>query len=148
MRLLIFFAGLVVLLGCVLGLLVRLPVSEATPQEAPILSSDFDRLKPGVTQAAQLPLLGFDTSGAERLSYLAMVEQFMPGDSFAFDALAPAVQDCFEGRARCDGYIFPLADRSGARALVLIQGGRVAYKSLSGEILTSAIVRVRSSSRE
>jgi hypothetical protein len=147
MRLYGLFAALMVLLGCILGLTMRPHVRIIPALPAQVMLSAYDALRPGVTPVAQLPGLGFDTRDAMRLSYLGMIEQFMPGDSFDFDALDPAVRDCFQARDRCDAFIFPLKDRPGTRALVLIQAGRVAYKSLSAKILTSTAARARTSAR-
>jgi hypothetical protein len=147
MRLYGLFAALVVLLGCALGLMAHPHVREIPAPPAQAMSSAYDDLRPGVTPVAQLPKLGFETKEAMRLSYLGMIEQFMPSDSFDFDALDPAVRDCFLARDRCDGFIFPLKDRPGTRALVLTEAGRVAYKSLSNKNLTSDKVRAGTSAR-
>src|SRR5580693_1356505 len=51
----------------------------------------------GETRLPQLAELGFDTATApnvEKLSYLGVMDRFMPGDSVRFDRLAPAVQGC------------------------------------------------------
>ena len=81
--------------------------------------------------ASRLAGLGFDPARARRLSALALMERYMPKDSFAFDAMDPAVQSCFQGRSDCSAYVFPVA-RSQAQAVLLIEGGRVAWKSVSG----------------
>ena len=90
------------------------------------------RIRAGVTPASQLGRLGFDTSAAKKLSYLGAMEAFMPKDSFGFDSLDPAVQTCFEARDQCTAYIFSLPAQPGARVVLLIEGGRVAYKAISG----------------
>jgi hypothetical protein len=147
MRIYGLFAALVVLVGCALGLMARPHVRESPILPAQVMSSAYDGLRPGVTPVSQLSRLGFDTKKAMRLSYLGMIEQFMPGDSFDFDGLDPAVHNCFLARERCDAFVFPLKDRPGTRALVLTEAGRVAYKSLSAKILTPAAIRVRASAR-
>jgi hypothetical protein len=147
MRLYGLFAALVVLLGCALGLMAHPHVREIPVSPAQVMSSAYDDLRPGVTPVVQLPKLGFNTKEATRLSYLGMIEQFMPGDSFDFDALDPAVRDCLQARDRCGAFIFPLKDRPGTRALVLTEAGRVAYKSLSDKNLTSSAARARTSAR-
>ena len=140
MRLLGLIAALVILFGCVLGFLVRFNAPETPPRKAQALSSAYDRLSPGATPASQLKQLGFDTRNATRISELGMIEQFVHGDSVDFDALDAGVKDCLQGRARCDGYIFPLSDMPGTQAVVVTMRDRVAYKTLTGEILTSAAV--------
>lgn len=138
MRFLSLTAALVVLFGCVLGLLVRFSAPEIPARKAQALSSAYDRLSPGTTPASQLKRLGFDTQSATRISELGMIEQFVRGDSVDFDALDAGVKDCLQGRARCNGYIFPLTDMPGTQAVVVTMKERVAYKTLTGEILTSA----------
>ena len=137
MRLLSLVAILAVLLGSALGLLARAPMRETQIASARTMVAAYDRLEPGLTPARDLPRLGFDTAAAARLSDLGMMEQFVRGDSFDFDALDDPVKACFEGRARCDGYAFPLSDMPGTRAVVVISDGRVVYKGLDGEIRTS-----------
>jgi hypothetical protein len=143
MRVLAIFAALIVLLGCAAAVMAWPHGDGRLESRARISSADYRHLHPGATLASDLPRLGFDTQNAERLSYLGVMEQFMPRDSFGFDALDPAVQDCFQARDRCLAYIFTLADRPGAKAVVLIEGGRVAYKSLSEKLETSAATRLR-----
>lgn len=138
MRFLGFTAALVVLFGCVLGLLVRFNAPETPARKAQALSSAYDRLSPGSTPISQLKQLGFDTRNATRISELGMIEQFVRGDSVDFDALDSGVKDCLSGRARCNGYVFPLTDMPGTRAVVVTMKDRVAYKTLTGAILTSA----------
>jgi hypothetical protein len=131
-------AALVVLLGCVLGLAVRFRAPETPMRGAQALSSAYDQLAVGATPASQLRRLGFDTRNATRISELGMVEQFVRGDSVDFDALDGSVKDCLLGRTRCDGYVFPLTDMPGTRAVVVTVKDRVAYKTLTGELLTSS----------
>ena len=87
--------------------------------------------------ASKLAGLGFDPARARRLSALALMERYMPKDSFAFDAMDPVVQSCFQGHSDCSAYIFPVA-RSRAEAVLLVEGGRVAWKSVSGVHLADA----------
>ena len=131
-------ATLVVLLGCGLGFWVRFHTPETPVRKAQALSSAYDQLFAGATRVSQLKRLGFDTDNAARISELGLIEQFVRGDSVDFDALDAGMKDCLMGRARCDGYVFPLTDMPGTKAVVVIVKGRVAYKTLTGEILTSA----------
>jgi hypothetical protein len=96
------------------------------------LKTAYVRIRAGTTPVSQLARLGFDTAGAAKLSYLGVMEQFMPKDSFGFDTLEPAVQTCFEARDRCTAYIFSMPAQPNARVVLLIEGGRVAYKAISG----------------
>ena len=147
MRRLGLIAALVVLFGCVLGLTVRLHAPAMPATKAQVRSSAYDQLRPGVTSLAELKRLGFDTRSAARISELGMIEQFIRGDSVDFDALDTVVRDCLLGRARCSGYVFPLSDMPGTRAVVVTVRNRVAYKTLSGEILTSRATQPGASAR-
>ena len=92
----------------------------------------------------------------EILSYLGVIERFMPRDSIRFDKLDPAVQSCIEARDRCSAYVFRPGqlhqERTGeffldllgferttvdtgwsAEVVFLVQDGRVAYKVMSGK---------------
>ena len=92
----------------------------------------------------------------EILSYLGVIERFMPRDSIGFDKLDPAVQSCIEARDRCTAYVFRPGqlhqERTGeffldllgferttvntgwsAEVVFLVQDGRVAYKVMSGK---------------
>jgi hypothetical protein len=82
---------------------------------------------------SRLNAVGLDTAKAERLSKLALMERFMPSDSVAFDALDPAVKNCYQGRDDCTAYIFEAAS---AQAVVLVQGGRVTWKMIANVAVT------------
>jgi hypothetical protein len=133
MRLLGLFALLAVLLGTGLGLLARSVIVQRPQARPEIPAAAYDRLDPGRTKASQLAGLGFDPADAERLSDLALMEIFLRGDSADFDALDPQVKDCFLRRMRCAGYGFPLAGVPGARAILVVADGRLAYKMLTGQ---------------
>jgi hypothetical protein len=113
---------------------------------------------PGHTKASELTGLGFDAAdqpNVEVLSYLGVIERFMPRDSISFDHLAHPVQSCIEAQDRCSAYVFRPAqleqERTGniildllgfertthdhgwsAEVVLLVQDGRVAYKVMSG----------------
>ena len=117
------------------------------------------QVSPGDTKASDLTQIGFDAARApnvEVLSYLGVIERFMPRDSIGFDKLDPAVQSCIEARDRCTAYVFRperlhqertgdfLLDVFGfermtvetgwsAEVVFLVQDGRVAYKVMSGK---------------
>jgi hypothetical protein len=108
---------------------------------------------------AELSKLGFDATvqpNAEMISYLGVIERFMPRDSIRFDHLAPPVKACIEAQERCSAYVFrpsrleqqrtgsifldllgferTTVDRGWAAEVVLLmQDGRVAYKVMSGK---------------
>jgi hypothetical protein len=121
--------------------------------------SAFEQIALKQSSVGDLSGLGFDaqhTPNVAVLSYLEIVEKFMPNSSMAFDRLDPAVQDCIMARDACQGYVFKLqhheSQRSGslfldifgfrhtttetgwnAQVLVLVQNGKVTHKLLSGE---------------
>ena len=129
MRGLILFAVMVMLLGA--GVAVA-----AWPHATPV-ASGFDsdetlmrayaHVQTGMP-ASQLGTIGFDTAKAEHLSKLALMERYMPKDSAGFDALDPAVQDCYVGPGDCAAYIFTAI---GTQAVLLVESGRVAWKTMS-----------------
>lgn len=138
MRLYGFIAAIVILLGAAAGLLARSGASEPAPRPYQVTARAYDRLEAGVTAVSELADLGFDLSRADRLSYLAMIEQFVPENATGFDRLDPAVQDCLTARDRCAGYVFRIAGNPNARAVVVIQSGKLAYKNVTGRLLASA----------
>ena len=133
-RTLAFFLGLVVLLVCGIAAQDRRFSAEAkAPQVSQAqLQSAYDRIHPGITPVSQLAMLGLDTKAAAKLSYLGVVEQLMPADSYGFDTLDPAVQSCLEAEGRCTAYIFETARSRSGSMVLLIQSGRVAYKAMRG----------------
>jgi hypothetical protein len=122
------------------------------------VTSAYDQIQPGATRISDLTEIGFDTSASpnvEMLSYLGIIERFMPRDSIKYDNLDPAVQRCIDARDRCTALVFRPErlhqERTGnwaldvlgferttvnygwsAEVMLLIQDGRVAYKVMSG----------------
>src|SRR3974390_379967 len=69
----------------------------------------YAQISPGQTRATDLVATGFDSNDSpnvEVLSYLGVIERFIPRDSIRFDNLDPVVQQCIEARERCTGYVF------------------------------------------
>ncbi|HWD49171.1 MAG TPA: hypothetical protein VG309_04555 [Rhizomicrobium sp.] len=119
----------------------------------------YEQIQPGVTRVSDLGTYGFDAASSpnvEMLSYLGVIERFMPRDSIKFDALDPAVQDCIDARDRCTAFVFRPErlhqERTGnwfldvlgferttvnygwsAEVMLLVEDGRVAYKVISGK---------------
>lgn len=119
----------------------------------------YEAVAPGLTRESDLGKLGFDAAGSpnvEVLSYLGVIERFIPRDSTKFDKLDPAVQSCIEARNACSAYVFKperLHEESegnwfldilgferttvnygwSAEVVLLIHDGRVAYKVMSGK---------------
>jgi hypothetical protein len=125
------FAGFVTLLG--IGVAVAAWPRAAMTTESGFsddaqLMRAFSKLPTGLP-VSQLGAAGFDIGKAQRMSKLALIEQFMPKDSVAFDALDPAVQRCYVGPGDCNAYIFAAM---GAKAVLLVEGGRVTFKTVVG----------------
>jgi hypothetical protein len=104
-------------------------------------ADDDDRLMRAYAQVrigmpfSRLAALGFDTARAERLSRMFLVEQFMPRDHAAFDALDPAVKNCYRGSGDCTAYIFEVYSES---TMLLVQGGRVTWKLMFNSAMAGA----------
>jgi hypothetical protein len=118
----------------------------------------YGNVVPGNTRMSDLPKLGFDTAttpNVEILSYLGVIERFMPRNTMSFDHLSPQVQACIESQDRCSAFVFHPAHiesrRMGsifldlfgferetldtgwsAEVVLLMQDGHVAYKLMSG----------------
>jgi hypothetical protein len=116
------------------------------------LAFAYTRVQPGTTRASQLAALGFDAAGGnvQALSYLGVIERFA-SDSRGFDSLDEALQTCIEARDRCTAYVFTPTDAQhgdgmfeqlglgaahaasrDAQVTLLVQDGRVAYKTITG----------------
>ncbi|HWA88933.1 MAG TPA: hypothetical protein VG889_02785 [Rhizomicrobium sp.] len=119
----------------------------------------YSTIIPGQTREADLSKMGFDASAqpnAEQISYLGVIERFMPRDSIRFDHLANPVRTCIEAQEHCSAYVFHPSrleqERTGnvfldllgferttidkgwaAEVVLLVQDGRVAYKVMSGK---------------
>jgi hypothetical protein len=122
------------------------------------VATAYNTIVPGETQVADLDHIGFDSvtnTNVEILSYLGVIERFMPRDSIRFDNLDPRVQGCIEARDRCTAFVFKpqrlsqeregnvLLDLLGfqrtvvnsgwsAEVTLLVENGRIAYKVMSG----------------
>ncbi|MBS0274386.1 MAG: hypothetical protein JSR55_08290 [Proteobacteria bacterium] len=149
-----------VLVGCGgLGLLpYRTDVQNTKFRSYKQVSIAYDHIMPGFTRVSDLNDIGFDTTSSpnvEALSYLGIVERFMPRDSVKFDKLDPSVRSCIDARDHCTALVFRperlhrehagnwFLDVLGfkrtavnygwsAEVVLLIQDGRVAYKAMSG----------------
>src|SRR3954471_23616024 len=103
----------------------------------------FDRIVPGMTQAEDLPNLGFDTRASDLLSSAGMAGWLLPATGARRPA--PAVRDCIRAQAYCNAYVF-YPRRAGSRPILfglggsspwsaqitlLVMNGRVIHKVLS-----------------
>ena len=149
-----------VLVGCGgLGLLPReSDVRNTSFKSYKEVEVAYQQIAPGVTRTTDLTEMGFDSSDSpnvEVLSYIGVIERFIPRDSIRFDNLDPVVQQCITARDRCTGYVFHPErlhkERLGnwfldvlgfqrtvvnygwsAEIVLLVMDGRVSYKVMSG----------------
>ncbi|HEY1838035.1 MAG: hypothetical protein WBQ17_03425 [Rhizomicrobium sp.] len=149
-----------VLVGCgAVGLFLhQTEIQSSNFRSYEALQTAYEAISPARTRVSDLGKLGFDITtspNVESVSYLGVIERFMPRNSTAFDALDPAVKSCIDARAACSAYVFKPqrldAERGGnwffemlgfesahagtgwsPEVLLLIQDGRVAYKIMSG----------------
>ena len=122
------------------------------------VAAAYTGIVPGETRLSDLPKLGFDTAATpniEILSYLGVIERFMPRNSLTFDHLAQPVQACIASQDHCSAFVFHpqhveshrmgsvFLDLLGferqtldtgwqAEIVLLVQDGHVAYKLMSG----------------
>lgn len=147
------------LLGNVVLSLGLGPSEEQTPQlrTSQDMLRAYSRIRAGITPASELASDGFDSSsgGARLLSYLGVMENFIPHDTKQFDRLDAAVQECVEARERCTAVVFQPVDSANfskahgiftafdmdanaasrtPRVTLLIRDGRVTFKMMSGAI--------------
>jgi hypothetical protein len=150
-----------VLVGCGgLGLLPRkADIKNTNFRSYVAVEAAYQTISLGTTRASDLGQIGFDaveSPNVEVLSYLGVIERFMPRDSIKFDQLDPAVQNCIDSRDRCSAYIFKPEriheERTGnwfldilgferesvsygwsAEVMLLVQDGRVVYKVMGGK---------------
>ena len=129
--------SLVALAGCG-GLLSDQQIQTATPfQTYDQVADSFNQIVPGMTNAQDLPNLGFDpkTANVDVLSYMDVEGRFMQAPGLKWEHLDPAVQDCIRARLYCTGYVFHPGHASGsgpAEVTLLVMNGRVVHKVFSG----------------
>jgi hypothetical protein len=149
--------SMVLLAGCG-GLLPDQKAASASPFESyDQVVEAFDQIVPGMTNAEDLPNLGFDarTGNVDVLSYLNIEERFLPAAGVRWEHLNPAVQACIRAEAYCTGYAFhpsrtssqrmgalvpdvlgferiTRSERWSADIILLVMNGRVIHKVFSG----------------
>lgn len=68
----------------------------------------FEHVSVSETTLGQLFNSGYDVStfpNVERLSYLDLIQRFLPHESITFEDLDPALRACFEAQLTCKGYL-------------------------------------------
>jgi len=93
--------------GCA-GLLPSMKQTTKSPwQHFEDAKSSFDQITPNRTTSTDLKRLGFDpfeTPNVKLVTYLELLEKFMPNQSIRMEDLDPGVQSCLKTRELCQGY--------------------------------------------
>ena len=118
----------------VTGGLVTAGIAGAHPDSTPLpgtatLSEAFDRIVPGMTQADDLPALGFDaTDGRTALLPPAAIQHRFLASRDA------GIGDCIRAALYCTGFVFPAGGNSPAsgKITLLVMNGRVVHKVFDG----------------
>jgi len=129
--------------------------------------ASFDKISPHQTTAEELFKMGFDpktTPNVKILTYLDLIERFLPNASIRMEDLHPDVRACIEAKDACKAYELSLnvshSKRHGNvvldvlsfkknttttgwsfKALVIVKDDMVAYKIRSGEPLVTRNVQ-------
>ena len=119
----------------------------------------YDRIVPHKTTMAELKQMGFDpasTPNVKILTYLDLINLFLPNNSITLKDLQPDVRECIESKDCCHAYSLNLeisdSKRYGSvfldvfgfkknshitgwtfKALIIVKDDTVAYKLRSGE---------------
>ena len=119
----------------------------------------FDKIIPHKTTVSELKGLGFDpvsTPNVKILTYLDLINRFLPNNSITLKDLQPDVRDCIESKDCCHAYELNLEISDNKRygsvfldvfgfrkyshitgwtfkALIIVKDDTVAYKLRSGE---------------
>ena len=103
-------ANILVLLlsGCTGSLLPSVKQTTKSPwQHFEDAKKSFDMIVPHQTTNEDLKRLGFDpfeTPNVKLITYLELLERFMPNQSIKMKDLDPGVQSCLKVRELCQGY--------------------------------------------
>lgn len=121
--------------------------------------SAYDKVVPHKTTVSELKTMGFDpmtTPNVKILTYLDLIQRFIPNASITFDDLQPDVRACIESKDCCHAYEMDLDLTDNKRfgnlaldmfgfsrktkttgwtfkALIIVKDDVVAYKIRSGE---------------
>ncbi|PYJ01184.1 MAG: hypothetical protein DME25_18675 [Verrucomicrobia bacterium] len=128
----------------------------------------YDKVVPHKTTLAELKTLGFDpisTPNVKILTYLDLIQRFIPNASISLKDLQPDVRDCIESKDCCHAYEMDLDMTNNKRfgnlaldmfgfdrrtktsgwtfkALIIVKDDVVAYKIRSGEPNVDRIERM------
>lgn len=124
-RLLAFLCLILVTGGMVTAGVAGARPDSTPPRSAATLTEAFDRIVPGMTQADDLPALGFDaTDGRTTMLPPAAIQRRFLSSREA------GLRDCIRAELYCTGFVFP-AGGSG-KITLLVMNGRVVHKVFDG----------------
>ncbi len=93
--------------GCA-GMLPSIKQTTKSPwQSFDEAKRDFDKIVPKKTTSEDLKRLGFDpfeVPNVKLVTYLELIERFIPNQSIRMEDLDPGVRDCLKARDNCQGY--------------------------------------------
>lgn len=94
--------------GCSGGLLPSVKQTVKSPwQSFEDAKKSYDKIVPHQSTADDLKRLGFDpfeTPNVKLVTYLDLIQRFMPNQSITFKDLDPGIQACLRAREACQGY--------------------------------------------
>ncbi|PYJ08429.1 MAG: hypothetical protein DME25_01540 [Verrucomicrobia bacterium] len=152
--------GVVLLTG---GCASLFPTDRATTESRwkayPDVEAAFDQIKTNETTAAELKLLGFDPAASPNLkilTYVDIIQRFMPNQGIRMEDLHPAVRACIEAKEQSRAFELVLKEMKSKRhgnlfldvlgfkrlthdtgwefnGLILLKNDVVVYKLTSGE---------------
>lgn len=118
----------------VAGGMVTAGVAGARPDSTPprsvaTLTESFDRIVPGMTQADDLPAMGFDAADG----HTAMLPPADIQRRFLSSRDA-GIQGCIRAELYCTGFVFPAGGNGPAsgKITLLVMNGRVVHKVFDG----------------
>ena len=94
--------------GCSGGLLPSVKQTVKSPwQSFEDAKKSFDKIMPHQSTVEDLKRLGFDpfeTPNVKLVTYLELIQRFMPNQSITFADLDPGIRTCLQAREACQGY--------------------------------------------
>lgn len=103
------FAGLLGLSACS-SVLPRAEEETLSPWNSYAeAKTNFEKVQPGVTRFEDLGKLGLNpevTPNISRITYIKLIERFLPNQSIRLDDIDPAVSQCIKAREACYGLEF------------------------------------------
>jgi len=103
----IFYIFVLAIVGCA-GMLPSMKQTTKSPWKTfEDAKRSFDKIEANKTTSEDLKKLGFDpfeTPNVKLITYLELIEKFMPNQSIRIEDLDLGVQECLKARDLCQGY--------------------------------------------